>query len=135
MKIAVVTDTDKGSTISRHFGRAPFYRVFTVEAGEIVKQEQRVKPSHQQFAQGPQELDEHHEHEHGMDEHSDHKHGQMLEPIQDCEVVIVRGMGRGAYLSIEQAHMRPFITDIEVAEAAVQAYIDDTLVDHPERLH
>ncbi len=135
MKIAVVTDTDKGSTISRHFGRAPFYLVFTVEAGEIVAQEQRAKPGHQQFAQGPQELHEHQDHEHGMDEHSDHKHGQMLEPIQDCEVVIVRGMGRGAYLSIEEAHLRPFITDIETAEAAVQAYIDGTLVDHTERLH
>ena len=134
MKIAVVTD--QGSTISRHFGRAPFYLVFTVEAGEIVGQEQRAKPGHQQFAQGPQELHEHdHEHGHGMGEHSDHKHGEMLEPIQDCEVVIVRGMGLGAYLSIEPAHMRPFITDIDTAEAAVRAYLDGTLVDHPERLH
>ena len=41
----------------------------------------------------------------------------------------------GAYRSIEQAHMRPFITDIDTAEAAVRAYIDGTLVDHPERLH
>ncbi len=135
MKIAVVTDT--GSTISRHFGRAPYYLVFTVEAGKIIAQEQRAKPGHQQFAQGPQELHEHHDHEqgHGMDEHSGHKHDQMLQPIQDCEVVIVRGMGRGAYLSIEEAHMRPFITDLDTAEAAVQAYLEGNLVDHPERLH
>jgi predicted Fe-Mo cluster-binding NifX family protein len=44
-------------------------------------------------------------------------------------------MGRGAYLAMEQANIRPFVTDIENAEEAVQAYIDNTLEDHTEKLH
>lgn len=30
----------------------------------------------------------------------------MIETIQDCEVIIVRGMGRGAYIAMEQANIR-----------------------------
>jgi len=39
MKIAVISDD--GKTISRHFGRAPYYLVLTVEDGKIVAREQR----------------------------------------------------------------------------------------------
>jgi hypothetical protein len=35
----------------------------------------------------------------------------MIASNHDCEVIIVRGMGRGAYLAMEQANIRPFVTD------------------------
>jgi predicted DNA-binding protein (UPF0251 family) len=41
MKIAVVTENEV--TISQHFGRAPFYEVFTVENGKITGKEKRAK--------------------------------------------------------------------------------------------
>ena len=59
----------------------------------------------------------------------------MIGAIQDCEVIVVRGMGRGAYLAMEQANIRPFVTDIANAEEAVQAYIEGNLIDHTEKLH
>ena len=134
MKIAVITED--GQTISQHFGRAPHYLVFTVEDGEIVGKELRDKLGHQQFAQ------EDHEHAsendprwHGFGAHSDSKHAGMIESIQDCEAIIVRGMGRGAYLAMEQANIRPFVTEIADAEEAVKAYIGGTLEDHTDKLH
>ena len=135
MKVAVVTDD--GTTISRHFGRAATYLVFTIEAGAITGREQRAKPTHRHGAHTHHEQHEIHLHEqaHGMDAESDHKHNEMVEPIQDCAALIARGMGTGAYLSLQQAGIRPFITDYEQAEAAVLAYSAGTLEDHPERLH
>jgi predicted Fe-Mo cluster-binding NifX family protein len=134
MNIAVVTDD--GQTISQHFGRAPYYLVFTVEANEIVGKELRDKVGHQQLAQ------EEHGHAsdadprgHGFGVHSDAKHARMIEAIQDCQAVIVRGMGRGAHLALEQANIRPFVTDLADPEEAVKAYIGGTLADHTERLH
>jgi predicted Fe-Mo cluster-binding NifX family protein len=134
MKIAVITED--GQTISQHFGRAPYYLVFTVEDKEIVSKELRDKVGHQQFAQEP------HEHEsendprgHGFGAPSDAKHARMIEAIRDCEAVIVRGMGRGAYLAMEQANIRPFVTEVADAEEAVKAYIGGTLEDHTDRLH
>ena len=47
MKIAAITDD--GVTISQHFGRAPYYLVYTVEDGEIVDRELREKLGHAQF--------------------------------------------------------------------------------------
>ena len=137
MKIAVITND--GKTISQHFGRAPHYLVFTVENGAITEKELRDKLGHRQFINEPQEHDHDHEHNdprgHGLGAHSEMKHARMIESIQDCEAIIVRGMGRGAYLAMEQANIRPFVTDIEGAEQAVRAYIDNTLEDHTEKLH
>ena len=132
MKIAVITED--GKTISSHFGRAPGYLVFTIEEGEIIEKEQREKHGHQQFAH--EHHDDHtHEHGHGFGTHSAARHTEMIEPIRDCDVVIARGMGQGAYLAIQQANIRPLVTELKDAEEAVRAFIDGTLVDHPERLH
>ena len=134
MKIAVITED--GNTISQHFGRAPYYLVFTVEDGAITSKELRDKVGHRQFAQEPH--DHHAEHDsrgHGFGAHADAKHARMIESIRDCQAIIVRGMGRGAYLAMEQANIRPFVTELADAEAAVKAYLDGTLTDHTERLH
>ena len=134
MKIAVITED--GQTISQHFGRAPYYQVFTIADGQIVNKELRDKVGHRQFTEEP------HDHEaendprgHGFGAHSDAKHARMVEAITDCEAVIVRGMGRGAYFAMEQANIRPFVTDFADAEEAVQAYLDGKLADHSEWLH
>jgi predicted Fe-Mo cluster-binding NifX family protein len=134
MKIAVVSED--GHTISQHFGRAPYYLVFTVDNKEIVGKELRDKVGHQQFAQGNREHSADNDPRgHGFGAHSDAKHARMIEAIQDCEAVIVRGMGRGAYLAMEQAHIRPFVTELADAEDAVKAYIGGTLEDHTDKLH
>jgi tRNA-Thr(GGU) m(6)t(6)A37 methyltransferase TsaA len=134
MKIAVITED--GETISQHFGRAPHYLVFTVEDKKIVGKELRDKVGHRQFAE------EDHRHAsrndprgHGFGAHSESKHARMIESIQDCEAIIVRGMGRGAYYAMEQAKIRPFVTEFANAEDAVKAYIDGTLTNHIEQLH
>lgn len=141
MKIAVVTED--GQTISQHFGRAPYYLVFTVEGDAITARELRDKAGHRDFA-GTQEHDHHHEHghghghgqhEHGFGPEADQKHARMIEAITDCQAVLVRGMGRGAYVAMEQAGITPIVTDIADAETAVRAYLAGDITNHTERLH
>lgn len=137
MKVAVITDD--GKTISAHFGRAQGYLVFTIEGDAIVAREQRGKPGHQQFAHEHDSEDHAHSHNHdqghGFGTHAATKHEAMIAPISDCAAVIVRGMGHGAYLAMQQANIRPIVTDLADAEAAVYAFMQGALVDHPERLH
>ncbi len=134
MKIAVITED--GQTISQHFGRAPYYLVFTVEDNAIVGKELRDKVGHRQFAQEEHDHDSQHDPRgHGFGAHSDAKHVRMIEAIQDCEAILVRGMGQGAYLAMQQAHIRPLVTELAGAEEAVKAYLAGTLADHTERLH
>jgi predicted Fe-Mo cluster-binding NifX family protein len=59
----------------------------------------------------------------------------MAAVISDCQVLLVRGMGAGAYQSMIQAGIRPIVTDLEDADEAVQAVISGTIVDRQERLH
>jgi predicted Fe-Mo cluster-binding NifX family protein len=132
MKIAAVTDD--GVTISLHFGRAQQYMVCTVEDGQITARELRAKTSHHHT----HSAHDHDHHDHSQGEHgesADHKHNQMIAAITDCEVLLARGMGRGAYLALEEAHITPVVTDIASIEEAVNAYLQGSIVNHIEKLH
>ncbi len=59
----------------------------------------------------------------------------MIEAITDCEAVLVRGMGRGAYIAMQNANITPVVTDIADAQAAALAYASGDIVDHTEKLH
>jgi len=136
-KIAAVSDD--GQTISMHFGRAKFYVVLTVEDGKIVSREQREKMSHHHSTNEPHD---HHELQqlgeqpkHGFSPAEQDRHFQMAETIKDCQILLARGMGSGAYFSLEKVGIRPIVTSIaSIDEAALEA-AQGTIVDHKEKLH
>lgn len=132
VKIAIVSED--GITISQHFGRAPYYIVVTVENGKIVDREQRDKLGHAQFQNEP-----HHEENdargHGFGAGPQSRHARMAAAIADCQILLARGMGAGAYESMKDAGIQPIVTDISRIDDAVQAYLEGRLVDHTERLH
>lgn len=130
INIAVVTDD--GVTISQHFGRAKFYEVFTIENGKVVKRERREKLGHHNFAH---RKNHHSDEQHGFDEHSHSKHISMAEAIKDCQILLARGMGRGAYQSMLQLNIKPIITDIRNIDEAIQAVINGSIIDHTDKLH
>ncbi len=123
MKIAVINEDEK--SISAHFGQATHCTVFTVEDGQIIGRELREKPHHG--------ADHHHNHE--------HHHGggglfsQILQVIDDCQIVVARGMGKHAYDNLINAGIQPILTDIRDMETAVQAILDDTIQTNPKRIH
>jgi predicted Fe-Mo cluster-binding NifX family protein len=131
MKIAVVSDD--GMNISQHFGRAPYYVVVTIEDGKVTKKETRDKLAHGHGLTA--EAHSEHSAGHGMGPAEHDTHARMANPIADCEAVLARGMGQGAYLSLRQLNIRPLVTDISDIDAAVAAYIAGNIIDHTERLH
>jgi predicted Fe-Mo cluster-binding NifX family protein len=133
MKIAAITDDEH--SISQHFGRAPYYLVVTVEDGQIVKRERRDKLGHAHFATEPHNHDHQPGERHGFDPASQDRHTRMAATIVDCEVLLCRGMGAGAYESMQRAGIRPIVTDIASIDEAVQAYLDGQIVDRVDRLH
>jgi predicted Fe-Mo cluster-binding NifX family protein len=132
MKIAAITED--GKIISQHFGRAAYYLVATVENGQIVSRELRNKLGHTHFVDQPH-AEEQPGQPHGMDAASHNKHLQMAESIADCEALLCRGMGMGAYESMKALGIRPVVTDIAAIDEAVIAYIGGNIVDQVERLH
>jgi predicted Fe-Mo cluster-binding NifX family protein len=131
MKIAAITDD--GKTISQHFGRASHYLVATIEDGKIVKRELREKLGHAHFANMP------HEEEtgkpHGYGPAAEDKHNRMAASIGDCQALLCRGMGMGAYESMQAHGIRPVVTDIASIDEAVMAYAEGRIVDLVDRLH
>lgn len=158
MKIAAITDD--GQRISAHFGRARHFLVFTVEDGEILSREMRDKAGHHDFTEeagGEHETHEHHghgeRHEHQEDDehHAHHgrhdprghgfgrgagrRHARMIAAIEDCDVLLARGMGQGAYRALQEANITAITTEIKSVEGAVEAYLAGKIVDRPERRH
>jgi predicted Fe-Mo cluster-binding NifX family protein len=131
MKIACITED--GQTISQHFGHAPYYLVLTIEDGTIVHKEMRDKLGHQHFAAGEAQVE--HGPQHGIDPASHNRHVSMAQAIADCQVLLCRGMGYGAYQSMQQLGIKPIVTDIADAQTAALAYVQGQVVDHTERLH
>ncbi len=133
-QIKVAAITDDGITISQHFGRAVYYLVATVENGHIVDRELRSKLGHAHFHNQPHAEDEPGK-PHGMDAASHNKHLQMSAVINDCEALLCRGMGKGAYQSMQTRGIHPVVTDIVAIEDAIMAYVEGNIVDQIERLH
>ena len=132
MKIAVVTDDER--TISTHFGQARFYIVLTVKDGQVTEREIRPKAHQSQFA------GEHHHHgeqgdAHGMDRQAQHRHARMMDAIEDCQVLMARGMGQGAHYSLTARGIKPVLTDIQDIQEAVDAYLDGKLIENMNRVH
>jgi predicted Fe-Mo cluster-binding NifX family protein len=132
MKIAAITDD--GKTISQHFGRATHYMVATVEGGKIIEREMREKMGHTQFGNQPHTQEKSGQ-VHGLDATSHNKHMQMAEAITDCEALLCRGMGMGAYESMKTRNIRPVVTDIVDIDEAIMAYANGQIIDHVEILH
>lgn len=133
MKIAVITED--GMTISQHFGRAPWYQVFTITDGGISERELRPKLGHKEFSAGHSHEEQDHTAGHGFDPVSQDRHARMAEAIADCDVLLCGGMGMGAYESMRRLGIRTIMTDLQDAEQAVRAYLDGTLIDRTDRLH
>jgi predicted Fe-Mo cluster-binding NifX family protein len=131
MKVACVTDD--GNTISQHFGRAPYYAVLTVDDGKITARELRDKMGHNHFV-GEEHVEVPGQH-HGTDAASHDKHTRMANTISDCEALLCRGMGWGAYESMKRLGIKPVVTDIANVDDAVKAYAAGTIVDHTNLLH
>jgi predicted Fe-Mo cluster-binding NifX family protein len=130
MKVVAFITSD-GKTIGRHFDRARYFKVITIEDGEITNEQLREK-------WGPYE--EHHENIHmGPQAHdpgeSPERYLGMVSPITDCDALIVRGMGYDAYAQIEQgSNIEIFITQIEDINEAAMAYDKGDLVSYPNLL-
>ncbi len=129
MKIAIVSD-DK-QTISRHFGRAENYIVISLEQENIIERKTLPKlglchsgkhhgrHSHKSDARGS-----------GFGHQSQGRHKEMFENIKDCDIVLTGGMGRGAYLDLQNLGIKTIVTDMTDVDIAVQAILDDTIINH-----
>lgn len=145
LKIAAVTDD--GERISSHFGRARFFKVFTIADGQIVSADLVAKPHHANHEHDHEH--DHHDHGHGhehtnqpielhqdSESHGHHfgMHNDMFAPIAGAQVLLCGGMGTPAYQKAQVAGMEVILTGGEI-EKTVQAYLKGELQSDLRRVH
>ena len=129
MKIAVVSDD--GTTVARHFGRAPLYVVFTIVNNTIADREVRHKPFHPRqncLNKGSGDSGTS-----GPGDGSTHQY--MISGVSDCQAVVAGGMGLASYYDLTSADMEVIITHLAEVEEAASRYLAWKLAHHSERLH
>ncbi len=148
MKIAFVTDSPE--TISSHFGQAQHVVVVTLdedqqEAGREVRD--KAHHSHHAHDHGhdhdhgdkgsnAQLMDEGHTHPHHDHEHDHgHGHGRMFSVFEDCDVLIVRGMGTPAHSRATAMGLQVYMTGAKTVDQALAAYKAGTLDNDMRRVH
>lgn len=47
----------------------------------------------------------------------------MIDPIGNCQVILVRGMGMGTHNALKARGIQPIITDIREIDQAVSSYL------------
>ncbi len=122
----IVAVTEDGEKLSSHFGMAQLYKVFTVEDGQVTGAVLLDKPHHQVH---PDHSQHSHHDGHGHDLHED-----MFAPIRDCQVLLVGGMGQGAFNRAQAARLEVVFVGGTI-DQAVQDYLSGKLVSNARRLH
>lgn len=132
MRIAAVSDD--GTTISAHFGRASVYVVVDVEDDQVTGTETRPKLGHRDFAG-----QEHEPHEpgqrRGQGKGARARHTSMMETISDCQALLARGMGWGAYEALKEMGLDAVITDVADVQEAARLHARGVLPNLRDRLH
>ena len=121
MKIGIASNDQ--TSIAQHFGRTKGFVIIELDGGNIISKDYRENG----FTHHVQQAEQKHSGGHG------HSHSGILTALNDCEVVIARGMGRRIYEDLRGANIDSLITDIPTVNDALAAYLSGTLVDHPEK--
>lgn len=130
MKIAIVTNN--GSSVSQHFGRAPYYKKFETEDHKIKKVSLRERRTGH-FAPGGIQHNHGHKdsHEsaegHGYGKDAQSRHANMVEELADCQVLIAGGMGMGAFENFRSAGLEVILTDQRDILKAIDTYLEGNL--------
>jgi predicted Fe-Mo cluster-binding NifX family protein len=115
MKIAIATED--GTTVSTHFGKAPYYVVVKVSEGKVFEREIRAKAYH------------------GNHQEYGHNHADMFTCIADCQVLIVGGMGTPAHEAALAHGLKVVPTNPRDISAVIASYLDGTLEENPSLIH
>ena len=114
MKVAIVTVD--GETVSQHFGRSPYFKIYTIENNSAVHTEMRERgtghfATQRQHTHSNEPGPENPHGRHGYGADADQKHFSMAREIGDCDILIAGGMGQGAYESFSRAGLNVILTD------------------------
>lgn len=125
--IKIAFPTEDGQTISRHFGRAPLFKIVTLQNGQEVESELRGNPStaetHDQ------------EHEHGHEHGERQGHGAKFALVADCQVLIGAGMGQPAFDRLQNMGLDVYLTGEKQIAAALAKFQAGTLSSDLRRIH
>jgi predicted Fe-Mo cluster-binding NifX family protein len=108
-----------GREISPHFGRSPYFLVFSNVDGQVRQTGIRKLES----ALGKEN---HNPGDGGHEGH--HDHSQFVNLLSDCEAVISRGMGHRAAVELTQFGIKPYVVSGELSpQEAAAAYFQGAL--------
>ena len=74
-------------------------------------------------------------HEHDHEHHHQHNHGGMFASMQDCNVMVVRGIGSPALAHAEGMGLQVFLPGEKTIDAALARYVAGTLESDDRRIH
>jgi predicted Fe-Mo cluster-binding NifX family protein len=121
MKFAVASDD--GATVAAHTGRCGGFVIFESKAAGVTRIEFRAN-RFTAHALGECAGGDAHEHQQG---HAGHGHVALVEALQDCPVLITRGLGRRLVADLAARGITPYASDVADVDEAARRFASGVL--------
>ena len=135
-EIRIAFPSEDGVKISRHFGKAPYFIIASVQPDGTVQKEQRRRDhwlgQHEsgliQFSEAPQPTE-------NAPEFTRIIGAGLLAGTEDCQMLVSGGMGQAAYDRAAAQGLQIILTGEKEIDKAVESYRKGTLSSDPRRVH
>jgi predicted Fe-Mo cluster-binding NifX family protein len=135
-EIRVAFPSEDGSKISRHFGKAPYFVVATIQKDGSVQMEQRLRNHwHGQHASGLIQFAEKPSSAESTTEAVRILSADLFAGLEDCQVLVAGGMGQRAYEQALALGLQIVLTGEWEIHQAVDAYRNGVLSSDLRRIH
>ena len=135
-EIRIAFPSEDGKKISRHFGKAPFFIVASLNADGTVEIDERKRDHwHGQHESGLIQLAETASAEGEAPKVNRIIGSGLLSGTEDCQVLVTGGMGQGAYDRAAAQGLQVILTKEWDIDKAIELYRQGKLDSDPRRVH
>lgn len=131
METKIAVASEDGNYISAHFGRTPYFVVFTIDGDRIVNRElrdNRFTPHMQNNRNGA-----HHAEEHESHHQEGHRCGSSaVDGLSDCQAVICGGAGKRIVDHLNSAGIEMVLTRYSSVMETIDAFMNGELTSSVE---
>ncbi len=127
MKIAVASNNQ--IKVSGHLGRTKSFLIYEIENSQIINKVTRINTftHHVQKDNLHEEIHQGHSHGEGI-----HSHAELIEGLKDCSHIIFQSGGWRVIEDLKLNNIIPVLTDEELADSAVEKFLQGTLLQKEE---
>jgi len=123
----IALPTNRGKTISSHFGRAKYFLIVEIKGKKIIDKILRNNDSHVGIPHHHHGDDHNHKHEAEHSKHQGKAHARILEILNDVDIIFARNIGPRIYNQLIENGYTVIKVETSDIEQAITLFLEKGL--------